>query len=88
MRLSFRTKVSAAALFAAVGMTAGAAVAHASPGDGTGSVRPAIAIQAKLLPDPCGWDVAPAPPTLELTASRPATPSSEKGIACPIERHS
>ena len=88
MTRHIRAKIHAPALLAAALVTFGAAMAQASPGDVAAWPHPAIAIEAKLSPDPCAWDAAPAPPTLELTAFRPTTPSGEKGIACPIERHS
>jgi hypothetical protein len=88
MNRNIRAKLSAVALVGAVIVTGGAATANALSGDTVTASHAAVPIQAKLLPDPCAWDAMPAPPSLELTAFRPSTPSSEKGIACPIERNS
>jgi hypothetical protein len=84
----FGVKFAVAAVLAAFFTTGGAALASLSSTSSTAASAPAFLIQGKLLPDPCAWDAMPAPPSLELTAFRPSTPSSEKGIACPIERHS
>jgi len=88
MSRRFRAKFAASAVFALFIVAGGAALASPSSAPSIAAPAPAFLIQGKLLPDPCAWDAMPAPPSLELTAFRPSTPSSEKGIACPIERHS
>lgn len=75
-------KLAGAVLLPAAVMT----FAVNEPSGHVATSRPALVSDGQVLPDPCMWQFAPAPPQLRHPAALLSISPEEKGLTCPIER--